>query len=164
MRILLWTVPVTDQERARALYTGALGLRVREDAPWGEGMRWLEVGGSDGEPGLVLATWFPPLPGGFALGAEYGRRARGRDAAPGGGCAGRGRRLRRAGRQLSQGARPGRQRLVPAPERGGRRMRTRYSHHHPSNGVTGSARLCRVARYNASIRLAASSATSRPSR
>lgn len=68
MRIRLWTVPVTDQERARAFYTDALGFGVREDAPWGEGMRWLEVGGADGEPGLVLANWFPPLPADFVLG------------------------------------------------------------------------------------------------
>lgn len=37
------TVFVGDQERALAWYTGVLGMEKRGDAPFGEGMRWIEV-------------------------------------------------------------------------------------------------------------------------
>jgi lactoylglutathione lyase len=36
-------LPVADQDRAIAFYTGALGLRVVRDAPYQEGWRWVEL-------------------------------------------------------------------------------------------------------------------------
>jgi catechol 2,3-dioxygenase-like lactoylglutathione lyase family enzyme len=48
-------VPVSDQERALAFYTGALGLEKRLDAPFGGG-RWLEVGPPGGTTSLALVT------------------------------------------------------------------------------------------------------------
>ncbi|HEX4661183.1 MAG TPA: VOC family protein, partial [Streptosporangiaceae bacterium] len=36
-------VPVTDQSRALAFYSGTLGLEKRLDAPFGDGRRWIEV-------------------------------------------------------------------------------------------------------------------------
>lgn len=36
-------IPVGDQERALAFYTGVLGMEKRRDAPLGDGRRWLEV-------------------------------------------------------------------------------------------------------------------------
>jgi catechol 2,3-dioxygenase-like lactoylglutathione lyase family enzyme len=47
--------PVSDQERALAFYTGALGLEKRLDAPFGGG-RWLEVGPPGGTTSLALVT------------------------------------------------------------------------------------------------------------
>lgn len=36
-------LPVTDQERAVAFYTGKLGLRVARDSPYQEDWRWIEL-------------------------------------------------------------------------------------------------------------------------
>jgi catechol 2,3-dioxygenase-like lactoylglutathione lyase family enzyme len=36
-------VPVADQDRALEFYVGTLGFEVRLDAPFGPGMRWVEV-------------------------------------------------------------------------------------------------------------------------
>jgi catechol 2,3-dioxygenase-like lactoylglutathione lyase family enzyme len=36
-------VPVSDQERALEFYVGTLGFEKRMDAPFGGGMRWIEV-------------------------------------------------------------------------------------------------------------------------
>jgi catechol 2,3-dioxygenase-like lactoylglutathione lyase family enzyme len=35
------SVPVADQDRALAFYTGHLGFSVQTDAPYGEGWRWI---------------------------------------------------------------------------------------------------------------------------
>ena len=48
-------VPVRDQERALAFYTGVLGLEVRLDAPFGGG-RWVEVAPPGGATSLALVT------------------------------------------------------------------------------------------------------------
>jgi catechol 2,3-dioxygenase-like lactoylglutathione lyase family enzyme len=37
-------VPVADQEKALAFYTGTLGFEVLRDMPFGQGDRWVEVG------------------------------------------------------------------------------------------------------------------------
>jgi predicted enzyme related to lactoylglutathione lyase len=36
-------VPVSDQDRALEFYTEKLGFEMRQDTPYGEGDRWLEV-------------------------------------------------------------------------------------------------------------------------
>jgi catechol 2,3-dioxygenase-like lactoylglutathione lyase family enzyme len=36
-------VPVADQDRALEFYAGTLGFETRLDAPFGEGVRWIEV-------------------------------------------------------------------------------------------------------------------------
>jgi catechol 2,3-dioxygenase-like lactoylglutathione lyase family enzyme len=48
-------VPVGEQERALAFYTGVLGMRTRLDAPFGGG-RWLEVAPPGGTTSLALVT------------------------------------------------------------------------------------------------------------
>jgi len=37
------TVPVSDQDRAIAFYTGKLGFELRGDVPYGDGDRWVDV-------------------------------------------------------------------------------------------------------------------------
>jgi catechol 2,3-dioxygenase-like lactoylglutathione lyase family enzyme len=56
MRIGLITVYVNDQEQARRFYTDVLGLRLKDDAPYGATERWLTVGAPEdaGGPELVL--------------------------------------------------------------------------------------------------------------
>jgi catechol 2,3-dioxygenase-like lactoylglutathione lyase family enzyme len=57
------SVPVHDQEKAKAFYIDALGLKLVADRPMGGGgARWIEVGGADGAS-LILVTWFPVAPG-----------------------------------------------------------------------------------------------------
>ncbi len=42
IRVTLTSIPVTDQEKAAAFYTGTLGMQIRHDVPAG-GARWLTV-------------------------------------------------------------------------------------------------------------------------
>jgi catechol 2,3-dioxygenase-like lactoylglutathione lyase family enzyme len=64
-RVEIVSVPVSDQERAKAFYVGTLGFEVRREGPFGEGMNWVEVGPPGAETALSLVTWFPNMrPGG----------------------------------------------------------------------------------------------------
>ena len=47
-------VPVADQDKAIAFYTGALGFSVAADVPFGEGDRWVEVAPPGGGANLAL--------------------------------------------------------------------------------------------------------------
>ncbi|WP_327582727.1 VOC family protein [Nonomuraea sp. NBC_00507] len=68
--ILTITVPVADQERALAFYTGVLEFEVRTDNPFPMG-RWLTVAPKGAETALLLASWFPDMApiGGLVVGA-----------------------------------------------------------------------------------------------
>src|SRR5262245_66602892 len=58
-QIQLARIPVSDQDRSVAFYE-ALGFETRNDIPWGNGQRWVEVYPPNGSTGLVLV---PPGPG-----------------------------------------------------------------------------------------------------
>jgi catechol 2,3-dioxygenase-like lactoylglutathione lyase family enzyme len=58
-QIQLVVIPVSDQERSVAFYE-SLGFERRNDIPWGDGYRWVEVYPPNGPTGLVLV---PPGPG-----------------------------------------------------------------------------------------------------
>jgi catechol 2,3-dioxygenase-like lactoylglutathione lyase family enzyme len=58
-QIQLVVIPVSDQDRSVAFYE-SLGFERRNDIPWGDGQRWVEVYPPDGSTGLVLV---PPGPG-----------------------------------------------------------------------------------------------------
>ena len=58
-QVQLVVIPVSDQERSLAFYE-ALGFERRNDIPWGDGYRWVEVYPSGGRTGLALV---PPGPG-----------------------------------------------------------------------------------------------------
>lgn len=47
-------VPVRDQAAALAFYTDKLGFKVRLDAPFGEGARWIEVAPPGAQTAIVL--------------------------------------------------------------------------------------------------------------
>ncbi|MFC4008750.1 VOC family protein [Nonomuraea purpurea] len=59
-KIIAVTVPVADQERALAFYTGVLDFEVRTDNPFPMG-RWLTVAPKGAETTLLLASWFPGM-------------------------------------------------------------------------------------------------------
>lgn len=50
------SVPVHDQDRALAFYTGKLGFGVATDQPFGEKQRWIELRIPGAETRLVLFT------------------------------------------------------------------------------------------------------------
>jgi catechol 2,3-dioxygenase-like lactoylglutathione lyase family enzyme len=58
-QVQLIVIPVSDQERAVAFYEG-LGFERRNDIPWGDGHRWVEVYPAGSSTGLALV---PPAPG-----------------------------------------------------------------------------------------------------
>ena len=51
-------VPVADQDRALDFYVGKLGFDKRVDIPFGNGLRWIEVG--LGEESTTIALAPPP--------------------------------------------------------------------------------------------------------
>jgi catechol 2,3-dioxygenase-like lactoylglutathione lyase family enzyme len=52
-RLQLVLVPSSDQDRSVAFYE-ALGFSSRNDIPWADGHRWVEVYPPDGDAGLAL--------------------------------------------------------------------------------------------------------------
>jgi catechol 2,3-dioxygenase-like lactoylglutathione lyase family enzyme len=66
-QIQLVLVPSTDQDRSLAFYE-ALGFERRNDIPWGDGNRWVEVYPPGGTAGIALV---PPMQG-DSLGIQTG--------------------------------------------------------------------------------------------
>jgi catechol 2,3-dioxygenase-like lactoylglutathione lyase family enzyme len=62
------SVPVSDQERARAFYVDTLGLKLLRDDNSIPGMRWLQVGPAGGGTSITLVTWFESMPAGSVRG------------------------------------------------------------------------------------------------
>ena len=62
------SVPVSDQDRAKAFYVDTLGFELRRDNPMGPGQRWVEVAPPGAATSLTLVTWFPTMPPGSLKG------------------------------------------------------------------------------------------------
>jgi catechol 2,3-dioxygenase-like lactoylglutathione lyase family enzyme len=58
-RLQLVMIPSADQDRSVAFYE-SLGFTRRNDIPWGDGYRWVEVYPPSGTAGIALV---PPRPG-----------------------------------------------------------------------------------------------------
>jgi catechol 2,3-dioxygenase-like lactoylglutathione lyase family enzyme len=59
------SIPVADQDRALAFYTGVLGFRLLTDQPFSEKQRWLELGIPGADTRIVLFQFGDKLkPGG----------------------------------------------------------------------------------------------------
>src|SRR4029079_4885830 len=67
-------IPVADQERALAFYTGTLGLEKRLDVPFGQG-RWLEVAPAGAATSVALVL----TQAGDPIGVETGVRLASQD-------------------------------------------------------------------------------------
>jgi lactoylglutathione lyase len=63
-------VPSRDQDRAVDFYVGQLGFEKRLEAPFGEGLRWIEVA----PPGAATTVALPPTPEGTPVGVDTGIR------------------------------------------------------------------------------------------
>ncbi|TCC37421.1 hypothetical protein E0H75_40440 [Kribbella capetownensis] len=62
------SVPVSDQDRAKAFYVDKLGLKlVREDDSI-PGLRWIQVAPDGGGTALTLVDWFEQMPPGSVQG------------------------------------------------------------------------------------------------
>jgi lactoylglutathione lyase len=61
-------VPVTDQDRALAFYTGTLGFEKRLEVPMGGGHRWIEVAPSGSATTLALVISRDGVPAGVETG------------------------------------------------------------------------------------------------
>jgi len=63
-------VPTTDQDRSIEFYCGTLGFEKRRDAPFGPGLRWIEVA----PPGASTVIALLPTPSGSPVGVDTGIR------------------------------------------------------------------------------------------
>ncbi|WP_433522274.1 VOC family protein [Nocardia pseudovaccinii] len=62
------SVPVSDQQRAKRFYVEQLGLDVIAEAPFGDELRWIQVGIPGAETSLTLVNWFDEMPAGSLRG------------------------------------------------------------------------------------------------
>jgi catechol 2,3-dioxygenase-like lactoylglutathione lyase family enzyme len=62
------SVPVSDQDRAKAFYVDKLGFELTRDDDSVPGLRWVQVIPNEGGTSLVLVTWFETMPAGSLQG------------------------------------------------------------------------------------------------
>lgn len=60
-RIDVVSVPVSDQEAAKAFYTEQLGFELISESHFGDELHWIQVGPRGGEASLTLVTWFDSM-------------------------------------------------------------------------------------------------------
>jgi lactoylglutathione lyase len=63
-------VPVTDQEKALAFYTGTLGFTKQLDVPMGGGSRWIEVAPECAPTSIALVQATEQVPAGGETGVR----------------------------------------------------------------------------------------------
>jgi catechol 2,3-dioxygenase-like lactoylglutathione lyase family enzyme len=64
-RIAVVSIPVKDQQAAKAFYRDVLGFSVVRDNPMGPDQRWVQLAPEGAETSITLVTWFPNMqPGG----------------------------------------------------------------------------------------------------
>jgi len=56
--ISVLSVPVSDQDRAKAFYTDVLGFEVLADNPFSEDQRWVQLAPPGAQTAITLTTWF----------------------------------------------------------------------------------------------------------
>lgn len=66
--VVVVSVPVSDQNRAKEFYVDKLGFELRKEDDSVPGMRWIQVGPKGGSTALTLVTWFDSMPAGSLQG------------------------------------------------------------------------------------------------
>jgi catechol 2,3-dioxygenase-like lactoylglutathione lyase family enzyme len=66
------SVPVSDQERAKAFYVDKLGFTLSRDDDSIPGLRWIQVAPEGGGTSLTLVNWFETMPAGSLQGLVIG--------------------------------------------------------------------------------------------
>jgi catechol 2,3-dioxygenase-like lactoylglutathione lyase family enzyme len=67
-RVQLFSVPVSDPERARNFYVDVLGLELVREMQMAPDQRWVQVRPRGAETSMTLVTWFPSMPAGSLTG------------------------------------------------------------------------------------------------
>jgi catechol 2,3-dioxygenase-like lactoylglutathione lyase family enzyme len=66
--VVVVSVPVSDQERAKRFYVDTLGLELVSEDDSVPGIRWVQVASAGGTTALTLVTWFESMPPGSQRG------------------------------------------------------------------------------------------------
>ena len=66
--IQLFSIPVSDPERAKAFYVDTLGWELVRDDAMGPDQRWVQVRPRAGETSVTLVSWFESMPAGSMRG------------------------------------------------------------------------------------------------
>ncbi len=69
--VQLFSISVSDQDRAIEFYVGTLGFELVADMPMGPDMRWVQVRPVGGTTSITLVTWFPTMPAGTTKGTVF---------------------------------------------------------------------------------------------
>jgi len=65
MQLTIVSVPVSDQEKAKAFYREVLGFKVVREAEMSPRHRWVQMKPPSGSAGIALVTWLEAMkPGG----------------------------------------------------------------------------------------------------
>lgn len=67
-KVTVISVPVSDQDRAKAFYVDTLGFEAVRDDSSVPGMRWVQVAPKGSGVALTLVTWFDTMPPGSLRG------------------------------------------------------------------------------------------------
>ena len=67
-RIDIFSVPVADQDAAKAFYADVLGFDVVRDDPMGPDQRWVQMAPAGAETSITLVTWFESMAPGSVQG------------------------------------------------------------------------------------------------
>jgi predicted enzyme related to lactoylglutathione lyase len=67
-QVQLFSIPVSDQDRAKSFYVDTLGFDLIADAQMGPDMRWVQVAPRGAATTLTLVNWFPSMPAGSLKG------------------------------------------------------------------------------------------------
>jgi len=66
--VQLFSLPVTDQDRARDFYVDILGFELVSETEMGPGMRWVQVRPPGATTSVALVTWFATMTPGSTKG------------------------------------------------------------------------------------------------
>jgi catechol 2,3-dioxygenase-like lactoylglutathione lyase family enzyme len=66
--VQLFSIPVSDQDRALGFYVDTLGFELLSDVFMGPEMRWVQVRPKGATTAITLVTWFPSMPAGSLKG------------------------------------------------------------------------------------------------
>jgi len=67
-RVDVVSIPVSDQDRAKAFYRDKLGFTELSDRAMGDGMRWVQLAPPGSATSVTLVTWFDSMPAGSLRG------------------------------------------------------------------------------------------------
>jgi catechol 2,3-dioxygenase-like lactoylglutathione lyase family enzyme len=67
-RVQLFSIPVSDQDKALDFYISVLGFELVSDAVLSPGRRWIMVRPRGAQTAITLVTWFPSMEPGSVRG------------------------------------------------------------------------------------------------